>query len=521
LPSERDDVSLAQQPELGRRNGEGAVTLPPEADGPPDTGGARAQSIANARQLLVVAEERSAARTRWPAKLDRFPFTLFRWLERFSLRVLAYVFKDQRQVNAALIGATRELADAVRAESAARADLARALNRLTARLIGPDDVAARMPADDFAELVEGHQRVVNQLVDALSREVLEVEERQARADEAATAARRDLDTVKAGLQDAVDFTATSAQSLRADVERVRRDVQQHANAAAERAGAAESAVHDVERLHADTAQRLDEVAGRVVSEALPAMSAALADATGRFERELAGVSERVAALAGLTAHPSHELQITLADTFRGAEDDVKHRLSAYLPYLAALGAGAERRSVLDIGAGRGEWLELLRDNGYGGFGIDTNDTLVSRAKSKGLDVVGGDARRVLRELADRSLQCITAFHVVEHLPFDDLIRLLDECRRLLVPGGLLIFETPNPENVVVGTANFYLDPTHIRPYPMALLRMLVEQRGFASVETLPLNPNVAARSGDGTEIARRFNDFFYGAMDYGVIARCP
>lgn len=545
-------MSLAQQPQLDDRNEE---------------------RIANARRLIAVAEDRSAVRTRWPAKLARFPFSLMRWLERFSLRVLAYFFKDQRQVNAALVGATRELADAVRAETAARADLARALNRLTVRLIGPDDAAARMPADDFAELLEGHQRVVNQLVDALSRELLGLEERQARAHAAAATARGELDTVRAGLQDAVDFAATSAQSLRADVERVRRDVrdaQQHASAAAERADAAEGAVHDVERLHARTAERLDEVVGRVVPEALapvaarlqaiesavvPAMSAALADATGRFERELAAVAERVTRLgdvavdardfalvretalanaellretaamrrdaAGLTAHPSDELQIALADTFRGTADDVKHRLAAYLPYLAAAGVGSERRSVLDIGSGRGEWLEVLRDNGYGAFGIDTNQMLVSRAKANGLDVVAGDARTLLRELADRSLRCITAFHVVEHLPFDDLIGLLDECRRLLAPGGLLIVETPNPENVVVGSANFYLDPTHIRPYPMALLRVLVEHRGFVSVEALPLNPNTTARSAEDTDLALRFNDFFYGAMDYGVIARCP
>ncbi|MEO7651182.1 MAG: SAM-dependent methyltransferase, partial [Bryobacteraceae bacterium] len=112
--------------------------------------------------------------------------------------------------------------------------------------------------------------------------------------------------------------------------------------------------------------------------------------------------------------------------------------------------------------------------------------------------------------------------VVEHLPFPVLIRFLDEVNRVLSPGGMAIFETPNPDNVLVGSRNFYYDPTHHNPLPSDTLRFLTEARGLCRVEVLPLHPVEASNrvpEREGDLLAIKFNAAFYGPQDYAVIGR--
>jgi O-antigen chain-terminating methyltransferase len=111
---------------------------------------------------------------------------------------------------------------------------------------------------------------------------------------------------------------------------------------------------------------------------------------------------------------------------------------------------------------------------------------------------------------------VSAFHVVEHIPFEILQMVVREAMRILVPGGLLILETPNPENLVVGTNNFYLDPTHIRPVPSLLLEFCAEFAGFARIKTLQLQENPHLH----TASAIRLIDVLAGVSpDYAVIAQ--
>jgi len=134
-----------------------------------------------------------------------------------------------------------------------------------------------------------------------------------------------------------------------------------------------------------------------------------------------------------------------------------------------------------------------------------------------------DAFDALAKVADGSLGAITAIHVVEHLPMDLLFRLLDEALRVLRPGGVAIFETPNPQNVLVGASTFYIDPTHRNPVHPQTLHYLVEARGMIRVETLPLHPyppEMQIPDGDSA-LARAFNQYFYGPQDYAVVGRRP
>ena len=213
-------------------------------------------------------------------------------------------------------------------------------------------------------------------------------------------------------------------------------------------------------------------------------------------------------------HLLDPLYASFEDQFRGEREEIKNRLRVYLPILK--GANV-LRDVLDIGSGRGEWLEILKHEGVRARGVDRNRVFIEQCRQSGLEVVEADALAYLRSLPDRSLDAATSFHLVEHLPFETLIKLLDEIVRTLRSGGLLILETPNPENFMVGSCSFYADPTHRNPIPSATLQFLLESRGLGRIEVMKLRPWDAAKIDGNTEIIKRFNEYFYCAPDYGII----
>ena len=151
-------------------------------------------------------------------------------------------------------------------------------------------------------------------------------------------------------------------------------------------------------------------------------------------------------------------------------------------------ADAPGPRVLDLGPGRGEWLAVLAEVGVPAVGVDDNAAMVEHLRGRGLDVVLGDAAAHLAAVPDGSLDAVTAFHVVEHLDLEALLTLLAQSRRVLRPGGLLVLETPNPANLVMGACNFYLDPTHRSPVPPARLRFLAAASGFTGIRTWELHP---------------------------------
>lgn len=174
------------------------------------------------------------------------------------------------------------------------------------------------------------------------------------------------------------------------------------------------------------------------------------------------------------------------DKHRGSRENIKDRLHVYLKYILNLKNIYPDVPVLDIGCGRGEWLELLKDNGISARGIDTDPGMLEPGREIGLDVLQGDGIEFLTKQKDSSKIVISAFHVVEHISFDDLLLLVKEALRVLKPGGILILETPNPENIKVSTENFYTDPTHIKPIPSSLLSFIPEYYGYERFKVLRL-----------------------------------
>ena len=204
------------------------------------------------------------------------------------------------------------------------------------------------------------------------------------------------------------------------------------------------------------------------------------------------------------------------DRHRGPRALIKTRLQVYLPFVELLKTIHTDVNAVDLGCGRGEWLELLQDVGVSAHGVDLDEGMLDGCRELGLSAELNEAVSYLETLPDESQSVVSAFHLVEHLPFERLQALVLEAHRVLKPGGILIMETPNPENMVVATRNFYLDPTHQRPVPPELLFFVAEFYGFARMKVVRLQ--------EESDLAKRTNltlqDVLGGASpDYAVVAQ--
>lgn len=163
------------------------------------------------------------------------------------------------------------------------------------------------------------------------------------------------------------------------------------------------------------------------------------------------------------------------ERFRGSRADIKGRQTAFIKHFKGC------KNVLDIGCGRGEFQELLREHGIGGHGIDINEDMVNFCKSKGLNVERIDAVSYLHKLEDKSLDGIFIDQVVEHLEQEYLIMMLNLSYRKLMYGGTIIVETVNPLSFF-SFANFYIDISHKRPVHPETLRFLLNAAGFREIQ---------------------------------------
>ncbi|MGK9170949.1 methyltransferase domain-containing protein [Inquilinus limosus] len=225
---------------------------------------------------------------------------------------------------------------------------------------------------------------------------------------------------------------------------------------------------------------------------------------------------QIQTIADERSHLLDAFYVSFEDRYRGTRDDIKNRQKIYVPH-ARKAAEATGGELIDIGCGRGEWLELLGENGLAASGIDLNRVMVEECHARGLKATLGDALEILRSLPERSLSAVTGFHIIEHLPFDVLVTLFDEVLRVLKPGGMVIFETPNPANLQVAAERFYMDPTHLNPLPSDLISFIATARGFSKVEVLDLHPmDWAHRDYDDPMLALLQRKLF-GPQDYSII----
>ena len=229
-------------------------------------------------------------------------------------------------------------------------------------------------------------------------------------------------------------------------------------------------------------------------------------------------SKQIAKLAADEHQVPEALYVSLEERYRGNRADIKDRQKIYLADIERAVGVAGSAPVVDIGCGRGEWLELLREGGFTAHGYDSNRIMADEARGRGLDCRFGDALEALAAMPTNSLAAVTGFHIIEHLPFPMVVRLLDESLRVLRPGGVAIFETPNPANLLVATERFYLDPTHRNPLPAELIAFVVEARGFAAVESRFLNPPTdRPLEPAGSPMLDLLRERIYAPQDYAVL----
>src|SRR6267142_2610073 len=172
------------------------------------------------------------------------------------------------------------------------------------------------------------------------------------------------------------------------------------------------------------------------------------------------------------------------DQFRGSPEDIRRRVEEYLPIFSGItdqgsGIGGD---VLDIGCGRGEFLDLLREHGIRARGVDVNPAMVEVCRGKGLEAETADALAYLRGLPDASLGGLFAAQVVEHLEPRYLARLLDAAFEKLRPGAPIVLETINPACWFAFFESYIRDLTHVRPVHPDTLKYLLIATGFQHVE---------------------------------------
>ncbi len=209
--------------------------------------------------------------------------------------------------------------------------------------------------------------------------------------------------------------------------------------------------------------------------------------------------------------------------FRGGPEEVKKQLRHYVSYFAKGGP------VLDLGCGRGEFLDLLRENGVEGAGVDLNGQMVDICLDKGLLCQKADILEALVARPDDSLGGVFSSQVIEHLPPAYLKKLIDLSLHKLVPGGTLILETVNPLSVFALVQVYFLDLSHRNPIHPQALKFLLETAGFEGVEITHSSPLESERlqplpgADEHASLLNRnidsLNDLLFAPVNYAAIAR--
>jgi O-antigen chain-terminating methyltransferase len=207
-----------------------------------------------------------------------------------------------------------------------------------------------------------------------------------------------------------------------------------------------------------------------------------------------------------------------ADAFRGPEEKIRERQKRYANRFAGAMADLASHEILDLGCGRGEFLEAARETGLRARGIDQSAECITLCRAKGLAAEEADLFTYLAAMEDRSLGGVFCSQVVEHLRPEQVPALVQLIAAKLRPGALAVIETPNPECLAIFATHFYLDPTHTRPIPPVLLGFYLEEAGMGNVEVERLAP--AAESIPAlNELPASVREALFGGLDYAIFAK--
>ena len=353
--------------------------------------------------------------------------------------------------------------------------------------------------------------------------------------EAARISNRRLDALGRGLNEATQTSNRRLDALGRELNEATQTSDKRLNALGKELNEATAEIKDLDEAAQISNRRLDTL-GRELNEAAQTSKENIAKIENSLETKVNNevakdIMDDLGDLMGQIneyaeqrealeekKHLHDAMYVAFEDKFRGTRENIRQRVGIYLKYIKKVKAGTKDAPVIDVGCGRGEWLELLKDNKYSAKGIDLNREMIKACRSRKLEVMESDAVAYLKGLKPESAGAITGFHIAEHIDFENMISLIDESLRVLKKGGILILETPNPENLIVGACNFYMDPTHLNPIPPEALLFIVNNRGFKDTEILRLHRHEhfekVFSSGKNKELA----DLFAKEQDYSIIA---
>ena len=352
-------------------------------------------------------------------------------------------------------------------------------------------------------------------------------------------ARRRTDNLRAGLstvEDRLDGIEGALRTIQSELTEIR---DQRFTPVEKRVNTAESAIRDVS---GEIGRLRDEVFPSSVARVnalLERLAGELEEVASLTERSLRGEPLPVSGASpideGQLAEGLAEVQPLLLESFRGSEDEIRHRMDRYLADLKP------KEPVLDLGCGRGELLLLLREAGVRAAGVEGDPALAEAARRRGLEITEGDVLEVLKGLETDSRGAVTAMHLFEHLISAKQMAVLTEIRRVLRPGGLLIAESPNPHSLRVGASLYWQDPTHQRPLLPETLELMLRAAGFVCDRRELLHPfpsdQLLADDEGGTgavtdpeismlaervdRLRNRLDEILHGPRDFAVWATKP
>ncbi len=425
------------------------------------TGGVDAMITTQIEALLNDAQTFSQIPTKFPDKFNRFPFNLSKGLQKFILKLYGFLFKKQQVVNFSLIQSLR------------------------------DSLALNRRLTDQVNILQEQLTQMNHRLSQMNERLSQMNERLSATQNANT--NHLTATINAINENLVTAINATDQRIMATI-----------NATNQRVTALdERYFRNDNYLKNDLNQQK-----RLIALFLEEAQKRLPESFNREQRQTLGEEG---------THLLDAFYVAFEEQFRGSSADIINRLKIYLPLIEEAKVGTPEFPILDVGCGRGEWLRLLHDSGYTARGLDLNRVMLDECRDRNLEVIEGDVITYLQSLPDASLGAVTGFHIIEHLPFPALLKLLEETIRVIKPGGLAIFETPNPQNILVGSNNFYLDPSHLKPLPSPLMKFLLEHRGFYRVEIKKLNPYEESLRISNSELSDFFNNYVYGPQDYAVV----